>query len=392
MNRPARIPLAMSVRWRYFRQILMPALFFMMTCGLVGYLWRQENTRPSLPGMVEASRVQVAVPISGQLVPLPHGTWTLFDAVEAGDVIARLDDSAVQASLNTLALERAKIELQQAAVAAEYEIQTAQLRQDQQQEAMRLMWQVEQLRLEVLDRKTQIAADRAELERIETQLSFVDQLGRSRTVAPMDVANLAGQREVVLQRIETAMNALREVEQQREFETRRLNRLEITLPNDVAQLVAPLRAALDVHEARVEEVQLKLSNLVVTAPITGTICEIHSWPGQSVQAGTPLVTIAADHGRYIVSYLRQEHDFDVRPDMPVAVRPQQQRVRPVATRVIRVGPQYEVIPEFQRTDPQVAERGLPVMLELPSQLKLRPGEVVEVFWSTSPADRPSSGP
>ena len=127
------------------------------------------------------------------------------------------------------------------------------------------------------------------------------------------------------------------------------------------------------------QVQLDVDGLEIRAPISGIISAIHSWPGQAVQRGEPVVTIAADHGRYVVGYVRQENNLTVRDEMAVQIRPRGDvNTKFVTTKVERVGPQFEPVPEHQLMDPTRAEWGLPIRIAIPAELDLHPGSLVDI--------------
>jgi multidrug resistance efflux pump len=143
-----------------------------------------------------------------------------------------------------------------------------------------------------------------------------------------------------------------------------------------------LRISIGSKEAKIQELTQQLQNLEIKAPISGRVVEIHRRPGQAVQLGNSIITIASDKGEYIVSYVRQTQPITPREDMPVDVRPRSS-MSTHRTRVIAVGPQVEAIPPHQLRDPKVPEFGLPVHVALPAGVTLKPGELVDLFFHPS---------
>ena len=90
------------------------------------------------------------------------------------------------------------------------------------------------------------------------------------------------------------------------------------------------------------------------------------------------MTVANPRGQGIVSYLRQDHRLRPLPGMTAEVRPRLPAGRAVATRVERVGPQFEPIPLHLCRDPKTPEWGLPVFITIPDGLPVRPGELLDV--------------
>ena len=66
----------------------------------------------------------------------------------------------------------------------------------------------------------------------------------------------------------------------------------------------------------------------------------------------------------------------------MAVRLRLPGAAPVETIVDRVGPQVELVPLHHRRDPAVPEWGQPVRIVPPQDLPLRPGELVDVTFTT----------
>ena len=115
---------------------------------------------------------------------------------------------------------------------------------------------------------------------------------------------------------------------------------------------------------------------------SGEITMVHAYPGQAVQAGDPVVTIAQDSGRYIVSYIRADQRIRVEPNMEVRVREKRSGARPVRASIVKVGPQMELVPLQHLRDPTQPEWGVPITIELPPELDVRPGELIDIIFSS----------
>ncbi|MCU0963001.1 MAG: HlyD family secretion protein, partial [Pirellulaceae bacterium] len=129
-------------------------------------------------------------------------------------------------------------------------------------------------------------------------------------------------------------------------------------------------------------------NLESRAPLAGTVVAVHRYPGQSVRAGDPILTIASEQARYIVSYIPQERGAPPTVGWGVKVRARTVGSQPRESVVESVGPQIELIPVHQRRHPQVPEWGLPVRVLLPEGLEVRPGELIDVTFIARRGDNP----
>ncbi|MCA9245737.1 MAG: HlyD family efflux transporter periplasmic adaptor subunit [Planctomycetales bacterium] len=383
------IPIPLSQRWRRFRYLLLPYLVVGVSIVTISWLWRKQGEFANAVGEVEAVRIDVAVANDGLLVPLPQVPWTLFDAVQENKIIARLDDAQVQAGLKTLAAEMIELEKQVGAAEAQVALDQFGSQYDKFREAIRLAFRVENLRLQVLDRNVELAAREVEFQRLAARADFLEPLRDGGFVTELELIDARLLRDETAARIKEAEIARDEVFKQGRVAIERFGQVPEIERAEIEKILAPLRAALATQESRIDQLRLQLDSLVVRAPIDGIITSIHAWPGQAVRAGDPIVTLAADQGRYIVSYVAEDQAIEPRIGMTVAVRPRANPREQHEATVERIGPQVEPVPLHQLLDPTKPQWGLPVRIALPAKLAARPGELIDItFRREAFADNP----
>lgn len=196
-----KIRVPWSRRWRRFRFGTLPLLTFAVCVACTLWLWERQGVMPNAVGEVEAVRVDVASGIDGQLVPLPQGQWTLFDAVEATQVVAQLDSKPALASLEILRQDIARlqkdVEAEQTRLSRD-EAGGEQKPSDQKErEARGATWTAEQRRLAVLDRQTQLETDRIALEQLDVQLDH-SKRGHERNAVTDEQLHLAQLKQTCL--------------------------------------------------------------------------------------------------------------------------------------------------------------------------------------------------
>lgn len=376
-----RIPIPWAYRWRRFRHGILPVLSFSVCAVLTLFLWERQTRLPNAIGQIEAIRVDVVAVADGLLAPPAGGEWMLFDEVTAGQRIARLDDRPAQAELQALRAELARLDKELDAAEARGTVDRADRRDDHLRERTRLAWQVERHRLEALDRRAQIEVDRIRLRQHDVWLESI-RPGVGRRVAT-DIERLEEelQRAAVAKRIEENTASLKEVERHVASAEQRLRDYPPLESVDVTALLGPIRASIAGGESRIRQLEVEIALLTIHAPIDGRICAIHRRVGQHVRPGDPIVTIAAQFGRHIVSYVRQPQRLQPVVGMPVDVRLRLHGSRSMATVVQRVGPQVELIPPRQCRDPREPEWGLPVTIALPPPFQFEPpGELIDVTF------------
>lgn len=148
-----------------------------------------------------------------------------------------------------------------------------------------------------------------------------------------------------------------------------------------AQKLESLRAALKAREDEVAQLDLALSALDITAPLSGTVSKVHLRPGQLAKPGEPIMEIAADGANYVVAYLREDQRY-IQPDgkTVVEVRPRNNPKHVVRATVDTIGAQVESVPNRQLRDQKTPEWGLPVRLTIPPDADLLPGEMVNLVF------------
>ncbi len=379
-----RIPIPWSVRWRRFCQRFLPALVFANGLLLAGWLWRDQAHAVQIVGEVEATRHVVSSATNGRLIEIAPGhRWTLYEEVAAGELIARLDDRSLLLQIETLRADLARLQAEGAAEEAKLAFQQTDLAQEHEREVTRLLWQHQRRKLLVLDRKVALEFDRVAEQRLQAIAERVEKLLPGRNTSQLEVIIAQKDREQITERIAANRAALVEEERQVADAWQRLNENPALKLPSVELLLAPHQAALRVQEACIAELQAGITQLELRAPYAGTIVSITAEPGQAIRAGDPVVTIAANKGRYVVAFVRPHERLHPQVRDLVELRPQGLTASRWNSEVEDVGPQIEPIPAHLLRDPRVVEWGLPIRIAMRDQISARPGELLNVSLKRS---------
>ncbi|MDG2424842.1 MAG: HlyD family efflux transporter periplasmic adaptor subunit [Phycisphaerales bacterium] len=382
MGQERRIPIPLKHRWRLLRLQWLPLCMFLMASTGVIILINGQTGTPFATGQVNAQLYSATSGSEGVLVETGLGALEPFQRVQEGQVIARLDNRPVLAALDVLKAESGRLRLEVASARASWEQANSRLLVDSQSEWHRRMLQVELLRLDVLDRETQLELDRVSLQHEETRLGQAEQAFQGEAVNSLELSRVKALRDVITERINHNTAALLESKGQLEAARERLAQYEEPSSDELAAVLSPLQAAVDTQEARIQEVRLRAESLVIQSPIAGIISAVHRVPGQTVIAGEPVISVAAERGSYIVAYLRQSQHINPQVGMNVSVRMRSNRHMQFEAIIERVGASYESIPLEQLRDPTRPEWGLPVRISLRSDADLVPGELVDLHISS----------
>jgi multidrug resistance efflux pump len=396
-----KIPIPWSQRWRSLRVRTLPVLVF--GCAVAGtvYLWNRQLISTQAVGEVYGRRIDLAVQYDGIILDAPYRSWKLYDRVEAGQLLARLDDRPTLALIDTVRkeVEQARGEL----AAAEEEFRTTQDDRafERYREARELAVDIENRKLAIAERKALLVEDQMELERQRQRTDVVDRLMAkdTRLMSELDTLEIERLRDVAMQRIKGHQQYIASAEALLKSAVERYNRQTAPVKADLDRVLNPLRATIDYQLARIRELEAILPALEIRSPIAGYIVPITlassapvqpvaTVPGQQVRAGTVLFTIAAEEPEYIVSYVRPTLRLKPEVGMTVAIRPRNGKTNQVAHAIVdRVGPQVELVPSHQVRDQRVMEWGLPVRIPVPRSLPVRPGELVDLKF-LSPTQLP----
>ena len=257
MNQEKRVPLAWAVRWRRIRAQAIPVVAFFASVFAAGWFWQFHGAAVQGVGEVDSPRVDVTSPTAGLVIALPHqtrGQWSVFDHVQAGDVIARIDDQQLEASKGLL--RRDIKELSEQLTALQTERAAAAADAQAANDVVTSAAEYEQTRLKSLEQLLSAAPQLTGHE--------LHDLGTTPPELPAD------------------------------------------LPATTRDQIARLREARRSLDLRWEELSLRTGLLEIPAPISGTLTNVYCWPGQIVHSGGLIATIAADHGQHIVGYVPEQ--------------------------------------------------------------------------------------
>ncbi len=356
-NKLAPIPMPLKVRWREFRVQALPFLVFLAVVTLTVFLWQEKTAPGVMTGEVEGTTEIVTAPVSGSLAEL---FVTRFDEVAAGDVVGRVIQTPPEVLHASLAVLRQEIELTRLGWF------------DPVLDRQRNLLQLEDLRLDLLDRRAGLAIRRIELDRAERADRRYTRLFEQGTVAE-EVFEEARERADVLRARVAEDEALIE-ETERTLEV--LGHGEDVERTGVSDAIA---ATLSWHEERLNLMEAELRPVPLVAPISGTVSEVTRGNRGNVTGGEPVLTIRSATPERIVAYLQPPLAFDPEIGSEVRVRARNASRTEGTGRIVAVGAQIEPLsPALERPFVNIYQSGLPILINLPPTLQVRPGELVDV--------------
>ena len=219
-----------------------------------------------------------------------------------------------------------------------------------------------------------LASARVNLQLTETEWRRAEDLFKAKLESEQlrDIARAAYQ--VSVHQVEELTSLLAEGEQS-------FKDLQVTNNADISIISdAPLRAAIAVQEAKLRQVEAELNPITLKAPIDGVVTLIQHFSGEAVTAGQPIVSIASAEPTRIIGYLRSPLTLEPSAGDRVEIRTRRRHRVTASAQIIAVGAQLETVPAvfsgMGRLD--TAQQGLPLNISLPENLKIHPGELVDI--------------
>jgi multidrug resistance efflux pump len=360
-----------------FRRRYVPVLVWFVVLGLVASILAGRVRRQEFIGLAQALQYRISAPIAGRIDSV---LVRELDAVNPGDVVARLDGSALEARKATelaqarqltarLAAERSRLTAGAGLLSEGYSMSLRRFRMDEEERS-----------LSALSLRVLVEGDLVEQERLHLEAERAEQLLSKGLVseAERDLAVLSHRR--IAERVEHNQDLLlRTEEEQRQAAGRRQQfESEHTGEAALAPALTPLIDAIRVQESRLEELRVEQSNLLLRSPVAGEVSQILCRKGQAIAPGEPVVVIAERVPGEILAYLPEVAAGRLRPNSAVAVSRRADPSRTAESRVTRVGAAIEPIPQQLWRDPRIPEYGLTVAIAMVPALTLTPGEVVFV--------------
>lgn len=354
---PPTAPIATSpaVYWREFRQRAAPYIVFLAVLAAAIYIWRHRVGHSAIVGRADSIHTEVTPRKSGVIRSLKVD---LLQQVKKGDILAEVvpaDDEAIRAGLT-----------------ANLEAMRAQMMQSSDRNTVNF----QEFRVDWLRRKLELASAQVDLQLAESDYRRIAALHDNRIVSDADFDAKRGSRDALQVKVETLTRLTNEMEQEM---LKPRNGATAANESPADRAVAAATLLLD------KQLAAQADASILRAPMDGVVTAISHREGENAFAGEPVLTLGALHPTRIIAYLRQPLRLQLHPGDIVNVGSRRaHRMRPA--HVLQVGAQLEAIDAtllpIAMMSGRVAEYGMPLLVEIPPDLSLAPGEIVNIAAPT----------
>lgn len=343
------IPTPPSTRMRELRVKYVPALVFATVLVAIWRLWGVLPPTTGIRGIGDGEVSWVTAPHDGFIEQM---NVQAYQRVEAGDALLTLAPFDPRSNLDLL-----QSRLQLARLALEPSL------------ADRTAIDFEQLRVDALRLKQDLAMAQANLDRAQKVLPRHEELLKEKLIS-RDIYDLSVRdRDFYQAEIQEKSKALAEINQ-------RLESLQAMTEPTADSATAGALAAL---REQIAGAGTNWNPIVLQAPIAGQV-QLQRRLGEFVRAGEPVLVINSPRADRVVAYLRQPLPFEPEVGMPVEVFTNARQPVRFMTRIAQVGARLEPITNAiaYLQAGAVVDAGLPIVLPVPAEVSVRPGEVVQV--------------
>lgn len=366
---------------------VLPILVWLGALGGVILLFSYRAERFEVLGLAQGQVRQISSTSMGRL---QNVLVQLFEPVGEGDVVAIIDTVLDHKHLDVELVAKkavflAEIEQLQAELNANRDqltVEAANQQNDLAAEQRRFAIDVENAKLQTLKLKAVLEPDKIRLQELELDSKILAAkvvLQPSNTIF-YEQQKLKKQRDALSKEIEENRRLLTHAENDLEQAISRRDKFALRQPPtpELKTALAPIQAAIKVKEKQIAEILADRVALELKSPFDGIVSEIQRKSGEAVLAGEPILTIAETKPREILAYADQDLATRLRANMKVKLIKNSDPQQVANSQITHLGPGMQLVPEQLRHDPAVLQWGRPMLIKVPPNMDLMPGEIVGI--------------
>lgn len=353
----------------------------------VAFMYTQRVQSYSLVGLTYAPSQTLAAADNGTVLQIPV---KMYQPVRKGDLLAVMElgspvendyqRALAEAQKATARAELEKLKAELASIEADLLHQMEQDKADRSELYRRLVVDVAQAKLELMEARSLLEPDTKLLAGLELEKNAVEELHRQGAIEAYEFETVRMEYEAQLSKVRAEEQV---VAQAQENLTEAEGRLEgYSMPSEeqayVDKMLSPYIRAVAVQEKLIGELFAPPGRLPLKAPIDGVVTAILCTEGQGVTAGQMLLTVCSPEAEYVTAWVDQNRSLSIQPNQPMRVIKQSTPRRILETEVAAVSPVVELLPEQLWGSPTTPRWGRAVQIRLPADSGLAGNEIVGV--------------
>ncbi|MHC4110988.1 MAG: HlyD family secretion protein [Planctomycetota bacterium] len=370
---------------RLFLRVL-PVLVWLSAVLCVVGLYHRRTARFEIVGLAQPEVRQVAATCGARLISVPV---QLFDKVSEGDTVAVLsvvlDDERVEAEMATIQAEMDLLEAQLLELRRNYLADVNNRESEWWAEMRAFTADVVMAKQNIIDANTTLENNLTVLEKMNQEItSFTIKhqadLGTDNVIYNQ-WQTIKANRDKLMEQVERDRGILAKYQEELKAAEERREKYWNYKPyagtkDEDAQHVIDL--AKEALKRRKDELKERKEKLVLTAPCDGYISDIPGRIGEAVMQGVEILRIAEKKPRAIIAYAGEAVVGQLAIGKQVEVVKGSKPPQIGASEVTYIGPAVEQMPQRLWRNPNFPQWGRPMLIEIPSDMKLIPGEMVGI--------------
>ena len=377
-----------KLQFKRMRQQLLPVLVFVGVCLVIGLLWSRHSGRGQEIGRVEGERFIVVSHIDGVLAGEGLKPNTRVSKGQVLGTVSAITTEVLSSRVLVVKaeIERLKSELQSVKIIGSADAEK--INHDLLVEARRLALRVEELNLELLDRKASIESDKilkVNLKKIyDNEVKANEFSSTIRKDLPRTLLDAKVQLDMMVNKIKVNITANKLVEQQIVAAIKRVKEHKVPTPAALEAVLDPIRKAIKVEEATIVNLSKEAKPIELVSPCDGYVSIVYFKDQQSVAKGGEIFEIVHDDTsrNIVLCYVREHQKKNLNSkavvDVYITVGNRQKLIK---GEIVKAGFGVEEIPENHLIVPNMPEWGLPVRVEIPNNVGVKVNEKVKVNFS-----------
>lgn len=372
---------------------VVPVLVWLAAVAGVVVLLNHRSQRFEVLGIVQGRMHQISAPVDGRLKMIEV---ELFQDVQKGQQLAILDHSQIDAQIAGFEAEIENLASQMLTIEDTMQSEAANLQLDLAGTQRRLYADVENARLRILEQKAALESDKVLLVDLAMEVKAAKELLDSDSVARYELEKSETLYNALAAKIKANEDLLSEAEQELKSARQACDEFAQLHPVHPSTIKAlePLRKQIAVQEQYIADLTIQRQAMKLTSPVDGKVVQIQinanqttlrrqgedvlRNPGEVVLAGDPILVIAETEPREIVAYISSQQLSKVKETMEVQLIKNTEPAVIAASQITHLGPTMELAPQQLWRNPGIPEWGRPILIRIPSGMKLLPGETIGI--------------
>jgi multidrug resistance efflux pump len=349
-------------------------------------LYHRRAARFEVVGLAQPEVRQVAATCDARLISVP---FQLFDKVKEGDTVAmlsvELDDEAIDAEIETIAADMNQIVAQLTETRNNYVALVFNQESEWWAEMRAFTADIVSTQRYLRDANESLEDNQATLYKMNKDIEIFTMEHGADLGTDISLYNrlkvMRTNREKQLEQIERDKEKV--AKYQKEYEEAYDRREKYKSYRPIAgttdeEFKRAIDLLKDAFEKKKEVLLAKREKLVLTAPCDGYISDITSEVGEAVMQGVEILSIAKEKPRAIIAYANEgivgQLSIGKRVEVVKGSMPPQKG----PSTVTYIGPAVEQLPQRLWRNPNFPQWGRPLLIEIPSDMQLIPGEIVGI--------------